>query len=182
MNPDSVVEDVDMPDPAVVKPNPVNPYKLAMLISILITCVGIAVTGTSPVTLQETLGTAEQFVLAAAGIISTIIVLVGLFWKDRRDGLLIEIPGLVLLGGFLLAYGAAIYIAVDNVFASLAAPLAVCLGVANFVRVWQIVREFRRADRAVTREYRDKKIYAEADHAADTLDDLREERGRDNGI
>lgn len=180
MTEDDITEPV--PDPAVVQKNPVNPYKLAMLFSILVTCVGIAITGNSPITLQETLGTTEQFVFAGAGILSSACVLLGLFWKDRRDGLLIEIPGLVLLGAFLLTYGAAVYITVENVFASLAAPLAVALGVANFVRVWQIVREFRRADKAVTQDERNERLSHQADLAADTLDDLREERGNDDGI
>lgn len=123
----------------------VNPFKVYGLLAIIFTSVCMAVTGKSPITLQESLSYSGQVIWAVCAIVGALNVLVGVFWPDHSDGQLIETPGLVLIGFIVATYGLAVLMQIDHWYATLAGPLALAFGLACWHRVFQIYRLRRHA-------------------------------------
>lgn len=145
VNDDPSTPTESIPNTVVVAALPLNPFKVGLCLALISTSIGILVPGKSPVTLEETLTFPQQVIFASFCIISATVVLIGVFWPNRSDGLLIEVPGLFGVGALLVTYGTAVYITVNDPFATLAGPVSFALGIASWCRIGQIFVEFKRA-------------------------------------
>lgn len=121
-----------------------TPDTICILAALAVVGGAVTVTGNVPASIAEQVPHWVGVLWSATFTLGAAVALVGVLWRDHLTGWVLELSGRIALAPTAVAYAAVLAGAATQWGTSIVVGIVAAIGVASGVRIYQLLRRFRK--------------------------------------